>query len=290
MQFPLTLGGSHVALNYPNIVPENNLRLPDALTIKHGPAPLLSRFVLESDRQARNLGVRLRIRYDFDELLRVNERETATGSWYKLPIMFDPRHADLSPENSYWISGENEDGEIVLTQAGRIYYWPDTSLCDEARLMFFGGRDEGQQCEVTAPIAQSITGVVFYGGALWLHPDLRRRFPAGQPGRIGRAYAAARWPVDWSISFMSPALVEKGHAARCGFRHAGYSIKYPASPWGDLEFAITGLSALEAYDDFTSFLEGDDSTAAPSSDPRRRADNEINVSPLGVRQGSRSLS
>jgi hypothetical protein len=36
-----------MTLIYPNIVPENNLRLPDALTIKYGPAPLLARFVLE---------------------------------------------------------------------------------------------------------------------------------------------------------------------------------------------------------------------------------------------------
>lgn len=286
-----------MALDFPNIVPENNLRLPDALTIKHGPAALLSRFILESDRQARDLGVRLRIRYDFDELLRVNEREIATGSWYKLPIMFDVRHADLTPENSYWISGENEDGEIVLTQAGRIYYWPETTLADEARLMFFGGRDEGQRCDVTAPIAHLISGVVFYGGALWLHPSLRRRFPPGQPGRIGRAYAAARWPVDWSISFMAPALVAKGHAARCGFRGTDYSIKYPASPWGDLEFAITSLSASEAYDDFTSFLEGEEArpafsapVAAMSSGPRRRADSEINVLPGEIRHGRSSLS
>ena len=41
-----------MSLIYPNIVPENNLRLPDALTIKHGPAPLLSRFVLEGDKAA----------------------------------------------------------------------------------------------------------------------------------------------------------------------------------------------------------------------------------------------
>ena len=28
-----------MSLIYPNIVPDNNLRLPDALTIKHGPRP-----------------------------------------------------------------------------------------------------------------------------------------------------------------------------------------------------------------------------------------------------------
>ena len=42
----------------PNIVPENNLRLPDALTIRHGPARLLSSFVLEGDQAARQIGIR----------------------------------------------------------------------------------------------------------------------------------------------------------------------------------------------------------------------------------------
>jgi hypothetical protein len=51
-----------VTLTYPNIVPENNLRLPDALTIKHGPARLLATFVLEGDKAAREIGVRLRLR------------------------------------------------------------------------------------------------------------------------------------------------------------------------------------------------------------------------------------
>jgi hypothetical protein len=41
----------------------------------------------------------------------------------------------LFRENSYWISGENEEGDIVLTQAGRIYYWPETSLAEEAHSM-----------------------------------------------------------------------------------------------------------------------------------------------------------
>jgi hypothetical protein len=63
-----------MTLIYPNIVPENDLRLPDALTVKHGPARLLSRFVLEGDKAARQMGVRLRLRHDFGELLYLNER------------------------------------------------------------------------------------------------------------------------------------------------------------------------------------------------------------------------
>lgn len=284
-----------MSLIYPNIVPENNLRLPDALTIKHGPAPLLAKYVMESDRHARDLGVRLRIRYDFDALVEVNERGIADGSWYKLPIQFDPRLSDLTPENSYWISGENEDGEIVLCQAGRIYYWPETTLAQEARLMFFGGREEGQKCVVTAETAHRIRGVVFYGGALWMHPSLRRRFPPGQPGRIGRAYAAARWPVDYSISFMAPQLIEKGHARRCGFAHTSYSVFYPGTPWGDLEFGVTSLSANEAYDDFSDFLASDFADTAPAAEgvvaaSSLRADREMKVSPVDARHGSSNRS
>jgi hypothetical protein len=65
-----------MGLIYPNIVPENNLRLPDALTIKHGPPRLLAGFVIEGDKLARQMGVRLRLRYDFQSrVLRLEQGE-----------------------------------------------------------------------------------------------------------------------------------------------------------------------------------------------------------------------
>src|SRR5215210_5820047 len=98
-------------LAFPNIVPENNLRLPDALTVKHGPARLLSRFVLEGDKAARRRGVSLRLRHDFDELVYFNKRQSALGAWYPLVDMFNPDCTELTRENAFWMSGENEDGE-----------------------------------------------------------------------------------------------------------------------------------------------------------------------------------
>jgi hypothetical protein len=139
-------------LVYPNIVPENNLRLPDALTVKHGPTRLLSRFVLEGDKAARQMGIHLRLRHDFDELLYLNKRRVADGTWYPLMKMFNPEYSDLRPENSYWISGEDEHGEIAVTHAGRIHYWPETTLEQEANAMLYGGHDDGQPCVVTAPM------------------------------------------------------------------------------------------------------------------------------------------
>jgi hypothetical protein len=243
-----------MTLIYPNIVPENNLRLPDALTVKHGPARLLATFVLEGDKAARQTGIRLRLRVDFHELVYVNKERTLRGDWFRLVDMFNPEYCDLSAENSYWISGEDKNGEVVLTQAGRIFYWPGTTLEDEARLMFYGGHDRGQQCVVTAPAAKSITGVVFCAGSHWIRPDFRGIHFSQLLGRLGRAYALARWPVDSAIALITPALVEKGVATGYGYRHQSRSIRFPASPLGDLELVVNYLSASEAYADLANFL------------------------------------
>jgi hypothetical protein len=239
---------------YPNIVPENNLRLPDALAIKHGPTRLLARFVLESDKAIRQLGISLRLRYDFAELLYVNKQMVANGTWYPLMKMFNPEYADLLPENSYWISGEDRHGEVVLTHAGRIHYWPSTSLADEANTMLYGGHDDGRPCVVTAPDARSVTGVVHYGGSVWVRPDFRGKRLSRLPGRLGRAYAASRWPLDWGISIVAPVLIEKGVAMGYGFKHASRSIFFPGAPTGAVENVLVSVSAAEAYDDFADIL------------------------------------
>jgi hypothetical protein len=279
---------------YPNIVPENNLRLPDALTIKHGPAQLLARFVLEGDKAAREIGVRLRLRHDFGDLVYVNKHAVVRRSWYPLLDIFNPEYSDLVPENSYWISGEDEHGEIILTQAGRVYYWPDSTLEQEARMMFCGGREKGQRCVVTAADAQLITGVVFYGGSGWVRPDFRGKRLMRLVPRLGRAYALARWPVDWGISFVSPVLVEKGVAAAYGYKNASYSLSFPESLWGDLEVVLVSVSTGEAYADFAAALDrlghSESSISTPSMSISFLDDRVTKISSDRVFQGNKSRS
>jgi len=286
-----------MALIYPNIVPENNLRLPDVLTIKHGPARLLARFVLEGDKAARRAGIRLRLRHDFAELDRVNKRHVANRTWFPLVKMFDPDYCDLVPENSYWISGEDEQGEIVLTQAGRMHYWPDTTLEEEVRLMLYGGRDEGQSCTVTAPAAKWITGVVFCAGAHWIRPDFRGHQLSHLLARLGRACAVSRWPVDWCVAIVAPVLVEKGVAAGYGYKHESRSIFFPGAPSGAIENVLAYLSAREAYEDLANFLIEElsgstiDNPAAALPGSGRPLDESVTrTSSEGVFHGSSSLS
>jgi hypothetical protein len=260
-----------MSLVYPNIVPENNLRLPDALTIKHGPAALLARFVLEGDIAVRDRGVQLRLRHDFGELLHVNKQHHAPGDWYRLPDIFNHEYSELTPENAYWVSGEDQNGEIVLTWGARFYHWPETTLEQEARSMFYAGREQGRACHVTATDAKLITGGVLYAGSGWVRPDFRGRQLMRIVPSLGRAYAIARWPVDWGISLVTRVLVERGLAAGYGYKHASYSIIYPGSPWGDVEFAVVSVIPRECYDDFTSFL-------AAGSVPRSMANSRSDVS------------
>src|SRR5205807_8280546 len=148
-----------------------------------------------------------------------------------------------------------EHGETVLTQVGRSYYWPHTTLQQEARLMFHGGREKGQGCVVTAADATSITGVVFFGGSGWVRPDFRGKRLMRLVPRLGRAYALARWPVDWGISLAVPKLVDNGVAAGYGYKHTSYSIYFPVSVVGNVDVVLVSISASEAYADFAETLD-----------------------------------
>jgi GNAT superfamily N-acetyltransferase len=279
----------------PSIVPENNLRLPDALTVKHGPARLLSHFVLEGDKAARQIGIGLRLRYDFDELLYLNRQKVSNGTWYPLMKMFNPEYNILIPENSYWISGEDEHGEIVATHAGRVHYWPQTTLEQEVDALLYGVGGTGQPCIVTAPDAKQITGVVVYGGSAWVRPDFRGKRLSQLLPRLGRAYALARWPIDWGISIVAPILVEKGVAAGYGYKRESRSIIFPGAPTGAVENVLVSVSATDAYDDFAAILSGGYPTSAPSdlatSPPASFLDNiDTRISSDGVFHGSSNRS
>lgn len=241
-----------MAFDFPNIVPPNNVRVPDALTVRQGSGPLIGRMVLEGDRAARAVGIHLYHRDDFDELVRLSERETARRNWRPIMGTFDPARTELTPETAFWIAGENEEGEIVTTSAGRLYVWADTTLADHAVEVFFG-RDEGQQCVLTAPEAKLITGVVFTAGVTWVRPDYRGRQLSQLMSRMARAFAMARWPLDWTMSFIQRPMADNGVAAGYGSRHLGYSVEFPETPYG--EIAISYTSGREIYEDLGSFID-----------------------------------
>jgi hypothetical protein len=277
-----------MALDFPNIVPENNLRLPDALTVQHGPAPLLSRFILEADKAAREIGIHLRLRTDFDALNALNRAQVALGNWFPLIDTFKPERSGISEVNGFWLSGENDNGEIVCTSAARIYNWTDTNLEAQAVAMWYG-RDEGQPVIVSTDIAKTITGVVQNLGAAWVRPDYRSRGLSHLLPRVSRAYGPSRWPVDWLIAYVRKQHIDSGTAFAYGAAHFSHGVEYPLEPYGAMTLCYS--SAEEAYDDLDNYLATElfdwgAKFSGRSGTSLAAAHEVMSTLPEGVRQGS----
>jgi hypothetical protein len=281
---------------YPNIVPENNLRLPDAITIVHGPRPLLARFILVGDRAARQAGLHLRVRHDFDALLELNRYEVARGNWYPLLDMYNPEHVDLTPDNAFWISGENAQGETVVTYGVRLYDWRGTNLAEQARSAFYGS-DRGQPCTVTSQAARQISGMVTMLGINWVRPDYRGRRLSALIPRIGKAYACGRWPMDWAFGFIARKHIGTVMPSIWGAAHDEAGFSYPGTPYDDI--GIVYSSIAEVYDDIANFLVNSLSDASSSElaasfsaagAPTNLEHIVTNTSSDGVFQGSNSRS
>jgi hypothetical protein len=280
-------------LDAPNIVPQNNLRLPDALTIKYGPAPLLARFLLAADKAARRQGVTLRVRYDFDELLHINREYSARRLWYPLLDGFNPEHTELSSTNAVWVSGEDEAGEIVVTAACRVFDWTGTNLAAEARTVWYGC-DRGQPCIVTAEAAERIDGVAGWGYGSWVRPDYRGKHLSFLIPKVLKGYVASRWPVDWLCCFIGIENVKKGLAASYGYDNVSHSIVYPGSPLG--EQCVAYARVTEYYDAIANVMAGygavmrtDDFEGSSAASSIACEDIVTNTSADGVFHGNISL-
>jgi GNAT superfamily N-acetyltransferase len=237
-----------------SVIPPDNIRLPEAITIRHGDARILSRLFIAADNMARSLGVDLKFRNDFHALMQVNEAAVARGTWYKMIDIFDPDlSVDLGRDNAFWIGAENAAGEVVATACGRIFDWRRSTLADEIRLMYYGGRDVGQKCIVTAPLASKITGLVYYAGGVWVSPEYRGSGISSLLPHVARAYASGRWPLDCAFNMINVKAVGKTHPSRYGYSEFSRSIAFPGSPLGDTEYVVCRLEPEEMYADFVRF-------------------------------------
>ena len=224
---------------YPNVIPENNLRLPDAITIVHGPRRLLARFILAGDRAARQMGLHLRVRHDFDALLSLNRYEAARGNWYPLIDMFNPESRRAEPGKRVLGIGRKRERRdrrdlrrshlrLARHQPGRA------GLRDVLRRGSRPALHHHGRGGATGSPAWWLAAV-----ASWVRPDYRRQHLSRLIPRIGKAYACARWPIDWSFCYVTRKHVEQGLPASYGQRNVSYSISYPGTPWLDLVLAYS---------------------------------------------------
>ena len=236
-------------------LPSSHVRFPDGVTVKYGPPALLARYFLKMDQYYRDRGVRLTIRYDYDELVRLNRAESAAGRWFPMPAAYDPELNDLSPDNCFWVSGVNDAGETVLAQAARVYRWGESSFAEHAADLVYGDRGVKGPCVVDCPAAHEVTGTVNFGGAAWIRPDYRRHGIGGRLPRLTRAFAYASWGPEWLTCMIKREHVEFGIAQAYGYSGVDFAIRFPGSGLGDADLALArqhSSELLQMVEDFVA--------------------------------------
>jgi hypothetical protein len=208
-------------------------RLPDQITLQHGPRETLGQFFLAADFAARERGVYLTLSTDFELLREVNKMNLK--HWHGLAPSFDSSYGGLDASCGFWIIGRDAEGDIVTTQAAHYYPMGSETVRDYLRSLrlFYPNpgqqKNAGESCEVSSPSAAQIGGRVVFSGSTWIHPDYRgRELPKILP-RISRALALTQWNTDYTISLVSMALVEKGVAAAYGYKRVEPGVEWIGS-------------------------------------------------------------
>jgi hypothetical protein len=232
-------------------------RLPDQITVDHGPRELLGRFFLEADLAARSRGVYLHLHADLEGLVELNRR---MANWGSLTPIFRPEFGLVKLDSAFWIEGRTAAGEVVATQAARFYQWPESNIAEEFGSLraFYAEpaphRAAGETWTVTAPCASRIAGRVVFSGAGWYRPDFRGTGLSSILPRISRAYAFTRWNSDVTISMVDPVLTRKGVVRSYGYSRVEKEVKLTASFRGDTSFDLVWMPRDEMLADLETYL------------------------------------
>jgi hypothetical protein len=230
------------------------------ITVEHGSADLLGRFFLKADTAARSRGLTLYFG-SFEELLQVNAKNQET--WKPITSMYDHRHCaqGLADDRAFCIFGRDRRGEVVATQASRLFESVDTDTLHDiatSSRMFYDEpqRDKNpeERCEVSATIAKSIRGRIGLNGAVWYHPTFRGRQLAMIIPRITRAYAYTRWKIDYSMGLAMEGPTKGGVIDRVGYPHREWDLRLYNAPNGNPRCCLGWMTAEEILDDLGDFL------------------------------------
>lgn len=233
-------------------------RLLDGITLDYGPADLLGRFFLKADAVVRERGVTLSFGTAHD-LVRINKQNSDT--WRPLLPIFDPGHGALHDQNVFVIIGRDAAGDVVATQAARLYNWSNTNFAAEAaslRLFYPDPKLQklgNERIDITAPMAELIAGRVCFSGGVWFHPTYRGRLLTAVLPRISRAYAFTRWFTDVTVTIMAEKLAKCGVAARCGYTEINWDLTLQETRTGTVRCALLSMRTEAMLEDLRTFIE-----------------------------------
>jgi len=271
---------------YPLTATYRRVPLLDRIQLRHGPVGRLGRFLLLADQAATDRGVHLELHSDMTTLIDANREMQSVWGAPMVPI-FNPSQSDLSADNAFWISGRDDNGMIVATQAARFFDMSATCAAEELsslRLFFADPAPHiaaGARCTVDCPPARAITGRVTYSGGGWYHPKFRGNGLSRILPRISRALAYSRWNTDYTFSVVETVLVEKNVYRSYGYRDHSPSIVLSGSYREDMQLELIWMpteTLLADMDDYVAEavaneVRNTEATETKLAPPRRQGNN-----------------
>jgi hypothetical protein len=227
------------------------------IQVRHGPVDLIHRFFRYADALHRAQGVVVSFA-TLEELQEVNRSNRE--NWKPLFPVFNPELNLIPRDAGFCLLGRNADGDVVSAQAARLFTWQGTNLQQEAEsLRWFyhdpaASRRPGENCSVTAPSAQGITGRVAFLGAAWYRPDYRKRMPTVVDLRIGHYYALTKWRPDYFTLVMVENLATKGLAPRFGREPEWEILVTNNISFGDARLALVQSNYDETLTRFVKYM------------------------------------
>jgi hypothetical protein len=184
-------------------------------------------------------------------------------SWRQLMASFQTTLGGANEQNGFVLLGRDDRGDVMATQAIRLYDWSASNLKIEAEALrvFYADPDRhrlpGEECIVQAPTADQISGTVGLGGGVWYRPDYRGRQLGAIIPRIARCYALAHYNVDNLFALYSPLNIEKKLHSRSGYRDICGPVIMRNSrtlPNEDLLMTLCRQQPMDIVDDTFQFL------------------------------------
>lgn len=198
------------------------MRLPDQIIPRNSNREQeLMSVITGLDEEAFAHGIQITLENDFHEMKKTGE------SLDKLPLTpnFDPQKTDIGPGNGFWMKGVDMTGDVVLTQAARMYDCRNVTLAllHQSLRAFYSDpsvhAEKGEKCECEAPATHAICGAVSYHGELWLDKRYRGLGLTYSLSRLLMALVLLRWRPDYLFGMAQPGICTKGVGARYGYRN-----------------------------------------------------------------------
>lgn len=221
--------------------------LLNQITLEYGPKELLSRHFVLADAAARDCGLRLRLRTDFDALVELNREHRDT--WPPLSPIFDPAHSNLRIDSAFWLEGIDGRGETVVAELARFFDLRSTTAVDEIRsLRLFFAEPEahfaaGERVDIDAPAAAVVRGRTMHGGSIWVRRDWRRNGLTRIISRVCAAYALTRWNTDFTWGFVEPRMHAAGLSQAYGPHEAADGLTVRLAWRNNLRLVLVWMSA-----------------------------------------------